>query len=668
MPRKRTATASRAGKGRLRIGDDWNAIRIIALSQSNPLKAIAEFVENSIDANARTVTITRGRERGEHYLAIRDDGDGIPRDADGRPDYRYVATHICDSIKRRLKADGGGAALQGEFGIGLLSFWTVGERLQITSTGADDRAYQMTMSKGDPGYEVTPRRVLFAEGGTELRVAPLLEGIRGLSGEKIQWYLASELRDRIRKSGVRITVIDKVSRKQYAVEPRQFDGRLLHQLPAVHTRFGDVYAELYLAQPDTGACVGLYRAGTRVVEDLATLPGLEHAPWTSGLLQGLLDAPFLSLTPGTRSGLVHDERYAALLNALGPLESHLTMLIAEQRRAEEEQASRELLRTIQRAFREAMLKLPPEEYDWFDIQARARREVAGHAAGGNDRDREGTSAGAAASEAAGADGGASAGPDGGAADDASGSARDAASGDAAAGTDAAKQAAQAGEDALAAGLLAGVPEPDPPPAPQREFFEHAGPLFTVVVSPAAATIAVGKSRRFTALPRDRARRRVENDLAFAWRIVEGEGTLSGASDQQVEFHAPATPCLTRLAVTVRQRDTVCDAEALVTVTDTLLPTAATGSAAVNMRGLPGYTFERTPGSLWRSRFDAERNVIVVNSGHRDFVFASRTRSRKLRYLIRLYVKELVLRNFTGLPTEQVLERMIELSLYAEEKL
>ena len=34
----------------------------------------------------------------------------------------------------------------------------------------------------------------------------------------------------------------------------------------------------------------------------------------------------------------------------------------------------------------------------------------------------------------------------------------------------------------------------------------------------------------------------------------------------------------------------------------------------------------------------------------------------------LYVKELVLRNFGGLPTEQLLERMIEHSLYTEEKL
>ena len=95
--------------GRLKIGDDWNAIRIIALSQSNPLKAIAEFVENRIDAHAKTVTITRGREHGEHYLAVKDDGDGVPRDAEGLPDFKYVATHICDSIKRRLKAEGEGS-------------------------------------------------------------------------------------------------------------------------------------------------------------------------------------------------------------------------------------------------------------------------------------------------------------------------------------------------------------------------------------------------------------------------------------------------------------------------------------------------------------------------------------------------------------------------------
>jgi hypothetical protein len=55
-------------------------------------------------------------------------------------------------------------------------------------------------------------------------------------------------------------------------------------------------------------------------------------------------------------------------------------------------------------------------------------------------------------------------------------------------------------------------------------------------------------------------------------------------------------------------------------------------------------------------------------GHRDFVFATRSRALQLRYLVRLYVKELVLKNFAGQSAEQVAERMIELSLYVEEKL
>jgi len=594
--------------GKLRIGDDWNAIRIIALSQSNPLKAIAEFVENSIDAQAKTITITRGREHGAHYLSIKDDGNGVPRDADGLPDFKYVATHICDSIKRHLKADGQGTKLQGEFGIGLLSFWTVGDSLTMTSTGADQRPYQMTMNKGDSRYEVSPRRVLFAEKGTELKVGPLLEGIRALSGEKIQWYLASELRDRIRDAKVRVTVVDKLARKQYAVEPRQFEGRLLHQLPPVRTAYGDAYAELYLAEPSETARVALTRAGTRVIEDLSTLPGLEHIPWASRYVQGLVDVPFLNLTPGTRTGIIQDERYAALITALSPLETYLKGLIDEQQRAEEEQASQQSLKAIQKAFHEAMLALPREEYDWFDVQGRARQEGA-----------------------------------------------------------AAKTSVNGVMDgAELESLLPGLPDSGPTDSPQRQFFDYAGPLFSVVVSPAASTTPLSETRRFRALPRDRSRRRVVDDLQFAWQMLEGDGTLLWTTNQEVEYQAPAMPGLARLSVTVTQRNIVCTAEALITVTDSLA--GAVNPAVVNARGLPGYTFERAAGELWRCRFDADRNIIVVNSGHRDFVFATRNRALQLRYLVRLYVKELVLKNFAGASADQLLERMIELSLYAEEKL
>ena len=600
-------SSKRSDHGKLRIGDDWNAIRIIALSQSNPLKAIAEFVENSIDAHAKTITVIRGREHGTHYLTIKDDGDGVPRDGDGHPDFKYVATHICDSIKRRLKATGTGTGLQGEFGIGLLSFWTVGDTLTMTSTGADQRASQMTMRRGDPGYEISLRRVLFAEGGTEMKISPLLEGIRTLSGEKIQWYLASELRDRIRDAQVRVTVIDKLARKQYEVEPRQFEGRLLHQLAPVRTVYGEAYAELYLAEPNDNARVALTRAGTRVIQDLASLPGLERAPWSSRYVQGLIDVPFLNLTPGTRSGIIHDERYAALVAALAPIESHLNGLIEAQQRAEEEQASQQSLRAIQRAFHEALLALPPEEYDWFDVQARARRE------GGAGK------------------------PNG-------------------------EGAASAGE----LDGLSGVAETLPPDSQQRRFFDYAGPLHSVIISPRAATIPINEVRKFSALARDRSRRRVENELVFAWEIVDGDGSLQGNADQEVEYRAPAVPGLARLRVTVSQGEVACSGEALVTITDNLA--AVFSSATVSARGLPGYTLERAAGELWRCRFDAKRNIIVVNSGHRDFVFATRNRALQLRYLVRLYVKELVLKNFAGVSADQLLERMIELSLYAEEKL
>jgi Histidine kinase-, DNA gyrase B-, and HSP90-like ATPase len=596
----------RRARGRLKIGDDWNAITIIALSQSSPLKAIAELVENSIDAKARTVTITRGREHGRHFLAIRDDGEGVPRDGEGRPDFRYVATHICDSVKRRLKADGT-AGVQGEFGIGLLSFWTLGDELTMTSTGSDQRAYQMVMRKGDPSYAVAPRRALFGDAGTEVRIAPLLDGIRALSGEKIQWYLAAELRDRIRQTGVRINVVDRLARKQYAVEPRQYEGRLLHQLPAVRAPLGDIYVELYLNEPVHANCVALYRHGTRVIEDLALLDNFAHPPWTLRYLQGHVDAPFLNLTPGTRSGFIHDAAYAALCAALVPLERRLVEMIEEQRRAEEEQASREQLRTIQRAFREALLALPAEEYDWFDIHARTFRPAPGA-------------------------------------------------------TDAEAQSQPGGFDEA----VPGAPEPAPGEERQRQFFEFAGPLFSVAVSPASSIVRVGETKELRALPRDRSRRRVEQNLEFQWHVVEGPGALTSTRDQAVTFLAPAEPGLARVEVSVRQNDIVCRGEGLITVTHELL--AQLGSATGSSPGLPGYTFERAAGESWRSRFDPKRNVIVVNNGHRDFVYASRNKALKLRYLVRLYAKELVMHNFVGLPADQLLERMVELSLRTEEHL
>ena len=138
------------------------------------------------------------------------------------------------------------------------------------------------------------------------------------------------------------------------------------------------------------------------------------------------------------------------------MEAHVKGLIEEQQRAEEEQASQQSLKAIQRAFHEAMLALPREEYDWFDVQGRAHREGGPGGTSGDGVRWHGTR-----------------------------------------------------------GPGAGAATAGPPDAQQRQFFDYAGPLFSVVVSPAASTTPLNEIRKFRALPRDRSRRRVTEDLQFA---------------------------------------------------------------------------------------------------------------------------------------------------------
>ncbi|MCZ6644392.1 MAG: ATP-binding protein [Gammaproteobacteria bacterium] len=604
---KATRRRTPRSTGKLRIGNHWNAISIIALAQSNPLKAVAEFVENSIDAGARHVTIVRGKEQGEPYLLITDDGEGIRRNVDGEPDFRYVATHICDSFKKGIKAEGT-PGIQGEFGIGLLSFWTLGETLYLTSASSNGRNYQMRMDRDDPSYRVKTLRSLLPCEGTELKVKPLLPGIRSFTGEKLEWFLASELRDRIRDSGVLITVIDRQTRKKYSVVPRQFDGKLLHQLPSIPTANGEIYLELYLTDTGRGE-VGLYRSGTRVLTSFTELETTANSVWDSGNLEGIVDAPFLTLTPGTRSGLIRDAQFVTFSEALRPLTHHLEQIVEEHRRAEDEHASERMLKRLRRAFREAILSLPVEDYDWFEIHKQVHTATQG----------EDVSNGADGDDSA---------------------------------------------ESLDDGV---IPDDATAGRKQKDFFEFPGPLFSVRISPVSSVVPVGQSHTLRALCRDKSRRTVNDGLKFSWELIEGAAVFETQNDEMLTFTAPGEPGLERIRVTVIQGDISCSDEAAVTITDQLLDHRG-GHRSIPTQGLPGYTLEHAPNTLWRSRYDAERNLIVVNNGHRDFVYANRNTALKLRYIARLYAKELVQRNFPGASAGDLLERMIELTLYMEENL
>lgn len=551
--------------------------------------------------------IVCGKVGGNQYLKVVDDGEGIA-------DFHYVATHIGDSIKRKLK-EAGASGIQGEFGIGLLSFWTVGEELTLQSVGPDGVERHMKLVKDNPGFSVKESPSLVERRGTELTIQPLLPGIRLLSGEKIQAYLASELRDRIAKSGVRVRIIDRGARKQLEVEPRKFHGRLLHQLPELRNPSGDIYVELYLADPSANNEVGLFKQGTRVVADISSLEGFQHPPWSLGYLEGIIDASFIQLTPGTRGGVIFDEAFHSLVESLRPLEEAVARVIEEQRKAEEEEASRSILRRVTRALREAFLMLPREEYGWLDARQ--------HASGGS------------------GNGGGNGGSDGEVA---------APRGD--------------GEGETADGLAAGDADSE---ESQRSFFEYPGPLYRLLVSPRSSKVLVGQQTKLRAVARDRSKRVIDSGIDVAWRIVEGEGELDPTSGEFVEFRAPAEPEVTLIEATAVQGELVLTAQATITVAAELLGRRSDDDVAFK-NGLPGYTYRKAPGEGWRSRYEISESLIVINNAHADFIFASRQEATNLRYIARLYAKEIVLANFPGGSKEELLERMVELTLYVEDNL
>ena len=204
-------------------------------------------------------------------------------------------------------------------------------------------------------------------------------------------------------------------------------------------------------------------------------------------------------------------------------------------------------------------------------------------------------------------------------------------------------------------------------AAQKEFFEVAGPLFSARIQPGSAILPVNTTKTFRAVGLDRSRRQIEQNLSYEWAIIEGKGQLDKKEGEFVIFSAPDEPALCKLKVAIRQLETVCEAESIITIVDSLLK-APVENNEFSKKGLPGYTLESAAGQMWRSRYDEKRNIIIINSGHRDFIYAGKERMRKLRYISRLFAKELVLHNFVGESPEQLLEHLLELSMYTEDNL
>ena len=371
----------RKPRGRLKIGDEWMAIQIIARSQTNPQKAVAELVENSIDAGATRISITRGRRRGRVFLRVSDDGRGVPLNAEGVPDFDYVATHVCDSLKRRLDQRQRGG-VQGEFGIGLLGFWSIGRDLEMVSQAGNAPPHMMIMRAGSRTYD--RRRYLGARAGpgVDVTIHEVHREVQSrLTAEKLQRYLGQELRERIRRRALTIVLEDRLPpSKTLEVRPAVFEGERIADIGEIPVAdHPPIRAEIYVApEAPPGAerpAVSLYRLGTRVGQDIATLPEFAREPWSSGRLEGALDYADFYLAPASREGFTPDAAYHAFVEAVRGIEPILLERLRCEEEARAERAGQSLVRELQSAFARTLRDLPAGEYEWFG--ADGRRPFAG---------------------------------------------------------------------------------------------------------------------------------------------------------------------------------------------------------------------------------------------------------------------------------------------------
>jgi hypothetical protein len=287
MPSPRRARTGRTL--RLKAADSFDLIRWLARSQSDPRKAAAELVQNSLDAGARHVSIERVRQKKSVCLIVRDDGEGVLPEMEREEALTYVATHVGHSRKLGIDpAERTRRVIAGQYGVGLLGFWAMGRRLELRSRvgGSELLALRLEEDSADGSILRLPLRTDDPQTFTEVAVVDLhASAQKVLGGRRLCDYLAAELRGQLLRSGVDLRIHDRIVRglaqQRFRVSPVRFAGERL-DLPAELAVAGypALRLELYLARGTARAAIQVAAAGTLVADDVADLceGELTHEP------------------------------------------------------------------------------------------------------------------------------------------------------------------------------------------------------------------------------------------------------------------------------------------------------------------------------------------------------------------------------------------------------
>ncbi len=608
---KGSSAGAPAGASRVRLKpqDSFDLIRLIARSQSDARKALGELVQNSLEARARHVDVTWFNERGVRTLRIRDDGEGIFPGVEREEALRKIAQTIGASHKKSLSpAERHKEMVLGKYGIGLLGFWCVGRVMEIKSRVAGGETWVLRLEEDRPEAEVfraRGQRAQEEETFTEITVRDIKESVaRQIRPARLQAYLASELRGQLLQREVEIRIHDRVARgrstKEYLVRPKTYLGLLIEGLERLEIPgHEDARVELYFVPEDEErrGIVALSCGGTTVLDDIALVDPTDPS--------GGGRAPW---TSGRFEGVVDFPEFdvapgtrrgfvpnEAALDFLIALEK-LETALAEHLSKEQAERTRQRHESVAREIRRAFAPMARRLPDYDLFDVRAPEHAEAEGADRLPGDAEPGSSVAGSTQ---------------------------------------REERSAAEDLTE----------DPPASP---MLFPPGPLHAVELSPANLRLQPSTERRVRARALDADGRAAAGSIEFQWSLA-GAGGIE-AQGSRVTYRAPDEPSEAQIVVVAR--DGVHEARASATIR-----VQADAGAPDRAAGIPEPVPINAPSEPWRSRMRGER--WEYNEGHRDYLAVRDEEARRLRYLIHLFAKEVVLKNFGSPLEEELLERMIE---------
>lgn len=313
---------------------------------AEPFDAARELVQNSIDAQAKHITVRLAGRSGNRRMEVLDDGEGVFPEMKQDEALKCIGFSIGYSHKSEKAISD---QVVGEFGVGLMGFSSFGETLTVeTARRGDKIPFKFELSRQEDLFKVD-RRASFlpSEYSTRVTVKGVKNGFYAkFVGALFRKSLQKSLGGQIRNTGVEITIVDANKKKSFTVAALAYEGQQIKlakiQVPG-HT--AKIKPHIFLKR--TGTEEGLMLCSRHVrVDDFSKLVALDLAryPFTDSRITGEVDWLLIQPT-ATRTGLDYGAKTTtAFVKAFlkSPVEDELVAALAADDAKEEEKILKEV--------------------------------------------------------------------------------------------------------------------------------------------------------------------------------------------------------------------------------------------------------------------------------------------------------------------------------------